>query len=46
MPIPEARLVHVMHRRRDGERLSMFFEPRHWHGEPVNLVQCSVLFRT
>lgn len=39
------RLVHLMHRRSDGERLSMFFEPLHWQGEPVNREphKCSAL---
>lgn len=29
-------LRHVMHRRSDGERLSMFFTPTRWRGTPVN----------
>ncbi|RVT53729.1 NUDIX hydrolase [Rubrivivax albus] len=29
-------LAHVIHRRSDGERLSVFFRARHWQGEPVN----------
>lgn len=39
------RLVHLMHRRSDGERLSLFFEPLHWQGEPINREphKCSAL---
>ena len=29
-------LAHVIHRRSDGERLSVFFRARRWQGEPVN----------
>ena len=41
----DLRLVHLMHRRSDGERLSMFFEPLAWQGEPVNREphKCSAL---
>jgi ADP-ribose pyrophosphatase YjhB (NUDIX family) len=29
-------LRHVMHRRSDEERMSMFFSPTHWGGQPRN----------
>lgn len=32
----ELDLVHVMHRRSDSERMSLFFAPRAWSGEPRN----------
>ena len=38
-------LVHLIHRRSDGERLSMFFSAARWQGEPRNLEphKCSEL---
>ncbi len=30
-------LVHTMHRLADQERLSLFFEARHWTGQPRNM---------
>jgi 8-oxo-dGTP diphosphatase len=32
----DLRLCHVMHRRSDSERVSFFFTPDAWYGEPVN----------
>ncbi len=41
----ELELVHLMHRRSDGERVSVFFRPRRWAGEARNLEphKCSEL---
>jgi 8-oxo-dGTP diphosphatase len=38
-------LCHLIHRRSDGERMSMFFRPSRWAGEPRNLEphKCSEL---
>ena len=38
-------LVHVMHRRSDDERMSLFFRAERWRGEPVNREphKCSAL---
>lgn len=30
-------LAHVIHRRSDDERMSLFFQASHWQGEPRNL---------
>ena len=30
-------LCHVMHRKSGAERVSFFFQPRHWTGEPRNI---------
>ncbi|HBY97093.1 MAG TPA: NUDIX hydrolase [Chloroflexi bacterium] len=30
-------LAHVMHRKSNGERVSFFFSPRRWEGEPANM---------
>lgn len=32
----DLQLCHLIHRRSDGERLSLFFTTAHWTGEPVN----------
>jgi 8-oxo-dGTP diphosphatase len=32
----DLRLAHVIHRRSDDERVSFFFSPTRWLGEPVN----------
>ena len=29
-------LMHCIHRQSEQERLSLFFQPQSWHGEPVN----------
>jgi len=32
----DLRVVHVIHRKNDDERVSFFLTPDRWHGEPVN----------
>lgn len=36
IPPEKLNFVHVMHRKSEQERVSFFFSPREWSGEPVN----------